>query len=29
MSFDEYLQTKIIKKEFNTFNKEVSLEYIY
>jgi hypothetical protein len=28
MSFDD-LQTKIIVKEFNTFNKEVSLEYIY
>ena len=29
MSFDEYLQTKIIIKDLDTFTKEVPLEYIY
>jgi hypothetical protein len=29
MSFNEYLQTKIILKDLDKFNKEVPLEYIY
>jgi hypothetical protein len=29
MSFNEYLQTKIIVKDLDKFNKEVPLEYIY
>ena len=28
MSFNEYLQTKIIVKDLDTFNKEFPLEYI-